>query len=198
MASLDTCARVSEAGAVRSTRFGGGRSSWRQELRRSGRAIVHGRLVLEGSPWPRDRSPPAGIALTFDDGPTDLTPDDLSVLDCFQARATFFVVGELCAARPDLVAAITARGHQLAGHGYTHRRFPSLSASELKDELLRTAELLPASSRWRPLVRPPMARFLCRRLSPVRGAGFTTALWSYNSGDWCTKSANDVLAAFED
>jgi peptidoglycan/xylan/chitin deacetylase (PgdA/CDA1 family) len=137
------------------------------------------------------------IALTFDDGPDELTPDYLNVLERFGARATFFVVGELCAANPELVSAIAAGGHEVAGHGYTHRRFPSLSAEELRQELTRTAALLPRSSGQR-LVRPPHGTIsLASTLTCVQ-AGFTTALWSHDSGDWRTTSTDDVCAAFED
>jgi peptidoglycan-N-acetylglucosamine deacetylase len=138
------------------------------------------------------------VALTFDDGPDELTRDYLSVLERFGARATFFVVGELCAARPDLVSEIAAAGHELGGHGYTHRRFTSLSASELRRELTRTAALLPARPPGRALVRPPHGAVSLSSIITCARAGFTTALWSFDSGDWCTKRASDVLAAFDD
>jgi peptidoglycan/xylan/chitin deacetylase (PgdA/CDA1 family) len=137
------------------------------------------------------------VALTFDDGPDDLTPGYLSVLERFQAKATFFVVGERCAARPDLVSAIAAAGHDLGGHGYTHRRFPTLAPSELKDELARTAALLPPSAFERPLVRPPHGATSLTSLVTCARASFTTALWSHDSGDWRTERARDVLDSFE-
>jgi peptidoglycan/xylan/chitin deacetylase (PgdA/CDA1 family) len=137
------------------------------------------------------------VALTFDDGPDDLTLGYLSVLERFQAKATFFVVGELCAARPDLVSAIAAAGHELGGHGYTHRRFPTLAPSELKDELVRTAALLPRSVFGRPLVRPPHGAVSLSSLVTCARASFTTALWSHDSGDWRTERSRDVLEAFE-
>jgi peptidoglycan/xylan/chitin deacetylase (PgdA/CDA1 family) len=137
------------------------------------------------------------IALTFDDGPTGLTREYLAVLERFRAKATFFVIGELCAARPDLVSAIAAGGHELGGHGYTHRRFPTLSASVLTDELVRTAALLPRSTSRRTLVRPPHGAVSVSSVLTCARASFTTALWSYDSGDWRTKSAVDVLEAFD-
>jgi peptidoglycan/xylan/chitin deacetylase (PgdA/CDA1 family) len=137
------------------------------------------------------------VALTFDDGPDELTPGYLSVLERFQAKATFFVVGELCAARPDLVSAIAAGGHELGGHGYTHRRFPTLSPSELKDEIVRTAALLPPSAFGRALVRPPHGAVSLSSLVTCARASFTTALWSHDSGDWRTERSRDVLDAFE-
>lgn len=141
---------------------------------------------------------PGRLALTFDDGPTDLTEEYLRILSQFGARATFFVVGELCERRPDLVERIAAEGHELAGHGYTHRRFPTLTASELELELQRTAALLPANTRGRSLVRPPHGAVSPWSILACTRAGFTTVLWSYDSGDWCTDSSEEVVAAFED
>lgn len=137
------------------------------------------------------------VALTFDDGPDDLTPGYLAVLERFRARATFFVVGERCAARRDLVSAIAAGGHELGGHGYTHRRFPSLPPFELKEELVRTAALLPKNVFGRALVRPPHGAVSLSSLVTCARASFTTALWSYDSGDWSTRHSRDVLEAFD-
>jgi peptidoglycan/xylan/chitin deacetylase (PgdA/CDA1 family) len=137
------------------------------------------------------------VALTFDDGPTELTLPYLSVLARFQVKATFFVVGELCAVRPDLVSAIAAGGHELGGHGYTHRRFPTLSTSMLRTELARTAALLPPSERRRSLVRPPHGAVSLSSIVVCARASFTTALWSFDSGDCRTRRPEDVLGAFE-
>jgi peptidoglycan/xylan/chitin deacetylase (PgdA/CDA1 family) len=137
------------------------------------------------------------VALTFDDGPDDLTPGYLSVLERFGAKVTFFVVGEMCAARPDLVSAIAAAGHELGGHGYTHRRFPALAPSELKRELVRTAALLPPSVFGRALVRPPHGAISLSSLVTCARASFTTALWSHDSGDCRTQLSRDVVGAFE-
>lgn len=136
------------------------------------------------------------VALTFDDGPDELTPEYLDVLGRFGVKATFFVVGELCEQRPDLVARIAAEGHELAGHGYTHRPFPWLhQESLLEDELRRTAALLPGQRPHRPFVRPPHGALNVRSLLACARAGFTTVLWSFDSGDWCTSSPNDVSEA---
>jgi len=139
---------------------------------------------------------PGRVALTFDDGPTELTRDYLDVLERFGAKATFFVVGELCAKRPDWVRAISSRGHELASHGYTHRRFTELSKRELLDELQRTQALLPRSERRRPLVRPPHGAVSLTSTIACTQAGFTLALWSYDSGDSRTEHADDVAGVF--
>lgn len=140
----------------------------------------------------RSRTTPGRVALTFDDGPTSLTPRLLDVLAELDVRGTFFVIGELCAARPELVRAIADAGHELASHGYTHRRFTALSRRELEAELSRTRDLLPRPSTARPLVRPPYGSISPYSLLICAQRGFTTVLWSLNSHDWRLQDAGDV------
>ena len=135
---------------------------------------------------------PGRVALTFDDGPTALTVDYLRVLERLGARATFFLVGELCAEHPELVRAITSAGHEVAGHGYTHRPFTSLSRGQLVDELSRTQALLPPHAAGRALVRPPYGAVSAASLLACSAHGFTTVLWSLNSGDWRSHDAQAV------
>jgi peptidoglycan/xylan/chitin deacetylase (PgdA/CDA1 family) len=137
------------------------------------------------------------VALTFDDGPSELTHAYLDVLKAHGGRATFFLVGERCEKYPELVSAIADGGHELGGHGYTHRRFPTLRKSELRQELTRTAALLPLPNGKKPLVRPPHGAFSLSSIWTSARAGFTTVLWSHDSGDWCTRSAHQVCAAFD-
>jgi peptidoglycan-N-acetylglucosamine deacetylase len=139
---------------------------------------------------------PCGVALTFDDGPTELTRAYLETLARLDVRATFFVIGELCSQRPDDVAEIARRGHELGGHGYTHRPFSQLRPGELGNELTRTQDLLPTAQRTaRKLVRPPQGALSLSALLTCAVAGFTTVLWSHDSGDCRTECAGDVVRA---
>lgn len=146
------------------------------------------RAVLLGR-GPADRR---RVALTFDDGPSAMTDDYLDALEVAGARATFFVVGETCVTHRAALTAIVARGHEVAGHGYTHRPFPSLAAAELRDELEQTARLLPPP-RYRPLVRPPSGRVSPGSIARSARAGYTTVLWSLDSNDCRTESPAQVI-----
>jgi peptidoglycan/xylan/chitin deacetylase (PgdA/CDA1 family) len=163
--------------------------------RRFAKTLAEATLPPSMAVW-RGPVRPRRVALTFDDGPTQLTREYLDVLSRAEARATFFVIGELCAKHPDIVTDITSRGHELAGHGYTHRTFPRLSKlGLLGDELHRTARLIPSRPRARPMVRPPHGAVSLRSLVTCARAGFTTVFWSLDSCDWRTRRASDVVAA---
>jgi peptidoglycan/xylan/chitin deacetylase (PgdA/CDA1 family) len=94
------------------------------------------------------------VWLTIDDGPSDDTAAILDLLDAHAAKATFFLVGERAAARPELVREIARRGHGVGNHSATHpsRRFWALGPKRLAQEIGRTqavlAETLGAPPRW--------------------------------------------------
>lgn len=60
------------------------------------------------------------VYLTFDDGPSDLTPKVLDLLDEYDARATFFVVCNKNEENAKYLSEIVDRGHTLALHSYSH------------------------------------------------------------------------------
>ena len=61
------------------------------------------------------------ISLTFDDGPdAEITPQVLDLLDRYQARASFFVIGKKAAALPDVIKEIVRRGHSVENHSHRH------------------------------------------------------------------------------
>src|SRR5947207_8777810 len=102
----------------------------------------HGRLA-----WLQDRnifhSGLAGthpVALTFDDGPNAHTAEVLDVLKDNYIPATFFIVGRMAHAHPELLDRIAAEAHLLANHSASHSPFdqeysedPQLLADELRD-----------------------------------------------------------------
>src|SRR5262249_16806922 len=78
------------------------------------------------------------IALTFDDGPNPAaTPQILDLLERYEARGTFFVIGRHVRACAALAAEIVARGHTIGNHTDTHPNLLWLSRRQVLDELER-------------------------------------------------------------
>ena len=73
------------------------------------------------------------------------------LLDELGAKATFFVLGITAERYPDLVRAIAAKGHDLACHGYDHKRVPTQSRDEFKADVERCAELVEQLAGKRPV-----------------------------------------------
>jgi len=134
------------------------------------------------------------VALTFDDGPDDLTRRYLDVLDELGVPATFFVTGELAAARPELVREYVRRGHQVASHGYDHTRFSRLSRRELLGQCERTDLAIGGQLTGRSWVRPPHGTLDPAALLTLRAAGYVIALWSIDSEDYGDKDPVSIAA----
>jgi peptidoglycan/xylan/chitin deacetylase (PgdA/CDA1 family) len=61
------------------------------------------------------------IYLTFDDGPIPIvTPFVLNILKQFDARATFFCIGDNVNKHPDIYKQLIADGHSIGNHTYNH------------------------------------------------------------------------------
>ena len=61
------------------------------------------------------------VYLTFDDGPNpETTPKLLKLLDRYNAKATFFCLGENVEAYPELYQSILDQGHAVGNHSYSH------------------------------------------------------------------------------
>lgn len=151
--------------------------------------------VFDAVPGVRRRGPTASrrVALTFDDGPDHLTERYLEVLDDLGVPATFFVLGALASARPDLVREYRRRGHQIAGHGYDHTRFNKLGRRELLDQCARTEATLGGQLSGRPWVRPPHGALDTSSLLQLVTSGYTVAMWSLDSRDYGTTDADEVV-----
>ena len=65
------------------------------------------------------------IAMTFDDGPNANTAAVLDVLKANNIKATFFIVGKMAHAHPQMLARIAAEGHLLANHSASHPELTS-------------------------------------------------------------------------
>ena len=61
------------------------------------------------------------VYLTFDDGPIpEVTPWVLDVLDKYQIKATFFMVGDNVRKHPDEYKMVVERGHRIGNHTFNH------------------------------------------------------------------------------
>jgi len=66
----------------------------------------------------------------------------LGLLDEHRARATFFTLGWVAHRYPGLVKRIVAQGHELASHGYGHRRASDLDHAAFSEDIRRAKALL--------------------------------------------------------
>lgn len=130
------------------------------------------------------------IALTFDDGPHEgTTPALLSVLAAKDVRATFFIVGENAVRWPKLLAAVAARGNEVANHSYDHRIATRISRDDFFADLAKAEAVIMTAAPKPVYFRPPGGGYNDRLVWELRQRGYTTILWSVDPRDWERSSA---------
>ncbi len=136
---------------------------------------------------PRDR--PA-IALTFDDGPSESTPEILEILARYGARATFFQCGLNVRRLPDVSRQVLAAGHEIGNHSYTHLLLSLRSPTIVDEEFSRAQETLADATGFRPSwLRAPFGVRWFGLRGVQRRLGLTGLMWTAIGYDWSLPSA---------
>ena len=134
--------------------------------------------------WHGDRARRC-LALTFDDGPSESTPELLDVLDRFKVPATFFCCGVLVRRLPEVVRQMAAAGHEIGNHSDSHARLWLRQPSFISQELERAQETIAeAAGRAPSLFRAPYGvRWFGLAAAQAR-LGLLGVMWSVIGRDW--------------
>jgi peptidoglycan/xylan/chitin deacetylase (PgdA/CDA1 family) len=125
------------------------------------------------------------IALTFDDGPSESTPDLLAVLAQHRVRATFFVCGFHARRLPGIARAIHEGGHELGNHTETHPPFYFKTAGFMRRELEQAQRSIQEVTGCAPRYYRPTYGVRWPGLGGVlRDLGLEAVMWSAIGSDW--------------
>ncbi len=126
------------------------------------------------------------VALTYDDGPSDVTPAILDVLRAQHVRATFFVVGQAAAAHPDLLRRMRDDGDAIGDHSWSHAHLNIRSTAGVEADLARTDAAIAAATGTVPvLVRPPFGARSFAVMAAIARRGQRCVLWRTPlANDW--------------
>lgn len=82
--------------------------------------------------------------LTFDDGPSRVsTPAILNILNDYNIKATFFVVGNMVEKNPDILKMVHDNGHQIGNHTYSHNYdYLYKNSKNFMDDIYKTENLI--------------------------------------------------------
>ena len=126
--------------------------------------------------------PDKKIALTFDDGPSDYTARLLDCLEANNAKATFFLVGNMIDYYSEDVTRMEALGCELGNHSYDHTDLSTLSAEEVSNEIGQTDQLLNnLVGHGATVVRPPYGNVNDTVTSVI---ATPMILWTVDPEDW--------------
>src|SRR5215831_3887398 len=127
------------------------------------------------------------IAMTFDDGPSAaLTPKLLDILAAHHIKATFFVLGEMVAEHPEILARAAQEGHEIASHSWSHPNLAKMSQEGVRNQLQRTDdEIKSATGKHPTLFRPPYGSITEREKRWIHDEfGYDIILWDVDTLDW--------------
>lgn len=117
----------------------------------------------------------------------------LAVLKKHHIKATFFLEGRWVKKNPELAKMITDAGHEAGNHSYTHPNMQNLSSVQIRQEIVKTNEVIEATTgksiRW---MAPPSGSYKNEVVQIAAEEKMGTIMWSVDTIDW-QKPAPDVL-----
>lgn len=143
------------------------------------------------------------LYLTFDDGPNPaLTPQIVEMLDRYDAKATFFVIGVHLNRSPAALQPVAEHGHTIGNHTWSHKSLVGMGPEGVASQLNRTADLvqqtvgdtLPAGSQMRYL-RPPYGAVNDALISQAEELGYQIVTWDIDPKDWQRPGATAIASA---
>ena len=143
------------------------------------------------------------VYLTFDDGPIpEVTDWTLFILKEYNAKATFFCIGENITKHPKLFKQIQEEGHSVGNHTYNHLNgWHSSTEDFIQNVDLCEKEISNFSDENNaelPLFRPPYGKLNRKQFTLLKERGYKVIMWDILSADFDTtispeKCAENVL-----
>lgn len=130
------------------------------------------------------------LYLTFDDGPTPKITDwVLQTLKEYNAKATFFCIGNNIESQPEIFHSIINDGHCIGNHTYNHSKGWKTKTKQYIEEVEKTQFLINSkledSNHISPKIfRPPYGKFKSKQSRALQKLGYKIVLWDVLSYDW--------------
>lgn len=119
------------------------------------------------------------VYLTFDDGPIpEVTPRVLEILDHYQVKATFFMVGDNVRKHPDIFNRVKDAGHRLGNHTYNHIGGMRHGIRSYLNNVKRADDYIHSD-----LVRPPYGWMKCEQYIFLRRS-YRIVMWDVVTRDY--------------
>lgn len=129
------------------------------------------------------------VCFTFDDGPyAPVTNKILDVLEKYNGRATFFVVGDRAATYSDEIERASKMGCEIGTHTYSHVNLNTLSVPEMQEEIRKSCDAISKySGKKVKVLRPPEG---AANETVKANVNMPMVLWSVDSRDWDYRNAD--------
>ncbi len=126
------------------------------------------------------------VYLTFDDGPHPVyTPQILWLLEKYDAKATFFMVGSAAKTNPKVAREVRRSPHSIGNHTYSHPWLTKVTSAEVRRQLRATDALLGQTR----CMRPPGGFVNSTVRKAVAAEGKSLVMWNVDTRDWARPGA---------
>ena len=135
------------------------------------------------------------LSISFDASwGADKTIPILDILDKYNVKTTFFLVGGWVDKYPEMLKEIVARGHEIGNHSDTHPHMSQQSEADIRKELHNMSDKVEKLTGVRPtLFRPPYGDYNNRVITVSRAEGYECVQWSIDSLDWKDRGTADII-----
>lgn len=138
-----------------------------------------------------DKSKPM-VALTFDDGPyAPVTSKILSVLEKYDAKATFFCVGNRIPSYAAVVKQAYSQGCQIASHTFEHKALNQLKKKQITAQIKKTDDALQKVIGCRTTALRPPGGFVNDKVKAA--VKVPMVCWNVDSEDWKSRNTKKIL-----
>ena len=122
------------------------------------------------------------IALTFDDGPNYNTSKVIDVLNKYDIRATFFVLGSRAINNKDILKKMADSGMEIGNHTYNHLLLTKYDENKIRSEIEDTSEVIYSATKKRPKLLRPSYGSVNNKIKKV--ANMPIIIWDIDTLDW--------------
>ncbi len=126
------------------------------------------------------------VYLSFDDGPIpEITPWVLDQLKKYNAKATFFCIGDNVSKHPDIFQRIISEGHAIGNHTHNHLNGWNTSLKEYVTNVEMASKLLGSELKTQKvLFRPPFGKITSSQSKALQKKGYKIIMWDVLSADF--------------
>ena len=119
------------------------------------------------------------IWITFDDGPNEkVTPYLINVLEKFDIKATFFIIGNQAKKYPELVKLIINNGHKIGNHSFSHLNGFSTNNNKYLEDVKQAKKYIDSD-----IFRPPYGKITPFQIKNLK-KDFKIIMWDIMSWDF--------------